>query len=159
MDQQEGTRLWPWIATFAGIGAVVTILWLISWALITRQLGNPMNPGPFGDMFGAVNALFSGYAFAGIIVAILMQRLELKAQREESARSTKAQQGLGRAAAIEAQLQANIFLHGQTSALEYIRARSGQAVPDDTEIKLDIVRHIENLLTDLEELGKRPDTE
>ena len=115
MDQQEGTRLWPWIATFAGIGAVVTILWFISWALITLYLGvNPTKPGPFGDMFGAVNAWFSGLAFAGIIVAILMQRQELKAQREEAARSTKAQQGLGRAAAIEAQLQANIFLFEQS---------------------------------------------
>ena len=103
MDQQEGTKLWPWIATFAGIGAVVTILWFISWALITLYLGvNPTKPGPFGDMFGAVNAWFSGLAFAGIIVAILMQRQELKSQREEAARSTKAQQGLGRAAAIEA---------------------------------------------------------
>jgi len=77
MDQQKGTSLWPWIAIFASAGAVVTILWLISWALITRLLGNPTGPGPFGDMFGAVNALFSGLAFAGIIVAILMQRQEL----------------------------------------------------------------------------------
>lgn len=39
--------------------------------------------GQFGDMFGAINALFSGLAFAGIILTILLQREELKAQREE----------------------------------------------------------------------------
>ena len=110
MNQEKGTSLWPWIAIFAGAGAVVTILWLISWALITRQLGNPMNPGPFGDMFGAVNSLFSGLAFAGIIVAILMQRQELKLQREELARSTKAQEAQERALVIAARLDANVAL-------------------------------------------------
>ena len=34
-------------------------------------------------MFGAVNALFSGMAFVGIIIAILMKREELELQRKE----------------------------------------------------------------------------
>lgn len=39
--------------------------------------------GTFGDMFGSINALFSGLAFAGIIYTILLQREELNEQREE----------------------------------------------------------------------------
>jgi hypothetical protein len=39
--------------------------------------------GQFGDMFGMINALFSGLAFAGIIFTIYLQRQELKAQRRE----------------------------------------------------------------------------
>jgi hypothetical protein len=39
--------------------------------------------GQFGDVFGSVNALFSGLAFAGLIYAILLQRTELALQREE----------------------------------------------------------------------------
>ena len=39
--------------------------------------------GQIGDMFGAVNSLFSGLAFAGLLVAILMQRTELRMQRVE----------------------------------------------------------------------------
>ena len=39
--------------------------------------------GTFGDMFGAVNSLFSGLAFAGVVYAILMQRKELELQRAE----------------------------------------------------------------------------
>ena len=39
--------------------------------------------GQFGDMFGFVNALFSGLAFAGVIVAILLQREELRLQRRD----------------------------------------------------------------------------
>jgi len=39
--------------------------------------------GQFGDMFGVVNTLFSGFAFAGVIYAILLQREDLALQREE----------------------------------------------------------------------------
>lgn len=39
--------------------------------------------GTFGDTFGALNALFSGLAFTGVIVTILIQRAELKNQRLE----------------------------------------------------------------------------
>ena len=39
--------------------------------------------GTFGDMFGGLNALFSGAAFAGIIITILLQRRELELQRKE----------------------------------------------------------------------------
>ena len=41
------------------------------------------NRGPFGDMFGAVNALFSGFAFAGLIITIRQQREDLKLQSNE----------------------------------------------------------------------------
>lgn len=39
--------------------------------------------GTFGDTFGALNALFSGLAFAGIILSLRVQHEELKLQREE----------------------------------------------------------------------------
>ncbi len=39
--------------------------------------------GALGDAFGAINALFSGLALAGVIVAIIMQGQELRLQREE----------------------------------------------------------------------------
>ncbi|MCG7949111.1 MAG: hypothetical protein N0C84_22500 [Candidatus Thiodiazotropha taylori] len=54
--------------------------------------------GTFGDMFGAVNTLFSGLAFAGLIYAIYLQsrelslqRVELMQTREELAKSAKSQ--------------------------------------------------------------------
>ncbi len=40
-------------------------------------------PGEFGDSFGMLTALFSGLAFAGLIITLIMQGDELKAQREE----------------------------------------------------------------------------
>ncbi|WP_182310702.1 putative phage abortive infection protein [Aeromonas media] len=39
--------------------------------------------GVFGDSYGALNTLFSAFAFTGIIASIYFQREELKATREE----------------------------------------------------------------------------
>lgn len=43
--------------------------------------------GTFGDMFGGLNTLFSGFAFAGIIYTILLQKKELVLQRSEMERN------------------------------------------------------------------------
>lgn len=48
--------------------------------------------GSFGDMFGAVNALFSGVALLGVIYAIFLQKEELELQRIELRRSAEAQE-------------------------------------------------------------------
>lgn len=39
--------------------------------------------GVFGDTFGAINSLFSGLAFAGLLYTIILQSRELKLQRDE----------------------------------------------------------------------------
>ena len=38
----------------------------------------------FGDSFGAVNALFAGFAFAGMIIALYLQRQQFKEQQEQN---------------------------------------------------------------------------
>ena len=99
---------WKWFGLAA---AFVLALWGFSWGLLWWQPTSTTGPGPFGDMFGAVNALFSGLAFAGIIVALWLQRRdlemqrgllqiqmeEIKLQRKELARSAAAQEELVRA--------------------------------------------------------------
>jgi hypothetical protein len=69
------------------------------WAGAGAWLYDLPERGTFGDMFGAVNALFSGLAFVGVIYAILLQRQELALQRieleltrKELARSAEAQE-------------------------------------------------------------------
>lgn len=42
--------------------------------------------GQFGDMFGAVNALFTGLAFAGVVAALFLQNDAVKEQREQMAK-------------------------------------------------------------------------
>jgi hypothetical protein len=67
------------------IFAVVVVLWVIcGFSLYWVK-----DRGTIGDMFGTVNALFSGLAFAGIIITILLQRQELKLQRRELRLSRK----------------------------------------------------------------------
>ena len=56
-------------------------LWLGTLCLL-KDL-DPIKRGTFGDMFGSINALFSGFAFAGIIITIWFQRKELMLQRQE----------------------------------------------------------------------------
>lgn len=59
----------------------IVALWLIT--LFSLVWFDGTTRGTFGDMFGSINALFSGLALAGIILTILMQRQELQLQRDE----------------------------------------------------------------------------
>lgn len=67
------------------------VLWVASIPLVMLYYGEPGNSSEFGDMFGAVNALFSGLALAGIIYAIIIQRQELILTRQELTRTAEAQ--------------------------------------------------------------------
>ena len=67
------------------IGAISVLVIIGLWYFTYCKLQGltPDERGTFGDMFGSVNALYSGLAFAGIIFTILLQRKELKYQRDE----------------------------------------------------------------------------
>jgi hypothetical protein len=90
--------------------ATIIAIHVISGVVIYRVLGDWPERGQFGDQFGAVNALFSGLAFAGVIVTILLQREELQLQRqeleqtrEELRRSASAQEASEKALAAQAE--------------------------------------------------------
>ncbi|NVJ46995.1 MAG: hypothetical protein HWE21_10830 [Cytophagia bacterium] len=51
--------------------------------LLAREYPDLTNRGTFGDSFGALNAMISGLAFAGIIYTIILQQNQLKMQSEE----------------------------------------------------------------------------
>lgn len=69
---------------------IVTLLYGIVVSQMT--LGDSNERGTFGDMFGGINAVFSGFAFAGVIVTILMQMRELELTRNELKKSADAQE-------------------------------------------------------------------
>tara|TARA_R110002050_G_scaffold100607_2_gene208373 strand:- start:21901 stop:22779 length:879 start_codon:yes stop_codon:yes gene_type:complete len=77
---KKENNIWLYI-----IGIFSVILIIVLWFLTYFYLKDlePNDRGTLGDMFGTINALFSGLAFAGIIFTILLQRRELKYQREE----------------------------------------------------------------------------
>jgi hypothetical protein len=62
---------------------LVIVIWGISAALIMMVLPEWSDRGTFGDLFGAVNALFSALAFAALIYTIILQREEIKQNRNE----------------------------------------------------------------------------
>ncbi|HEY8964617.1 MAG TPA: putative phage abortive infection protein [Alphaproteobacteria bacterium] len=71
-----------------GLFLCVTSLWFGSQYLYLLFDGYSLTSsdsakGEFGDRFGAINALFSGLAFAGLIYAIFLQRKELEETRKE----------------------------------------------------------------------------
>lgn len=75
------------------IGAALIIgLWFLSFVLISTFYSTPTERGTFGDMFGAINALFSGLAFLGLIIALILQKKELEEQRKEIGNSIEAQE-------------------------------------------------------------------
>ena len=99
--------------TFLILIATVIFLWALSGILIYSYFPNTER-GMIGDMFGAINSLFSGLALVGIIYAILLQNEDLKLQkdelrlnREELAKSAVAQQKM------------EISLKEQTESLSY----------------------------------------
>ncbi|MCS7005891.1 MAG: putative phage abortive infection protein [Cytophagales bacterium] len=68
---------------------VVIGMWLLSWAFLMTYYNLPDNAGEFGDMFGTVNSLFSGLTFAGIGYSIVLQRREIRMQRDQIALNHK----------------------------------------------------------------------
>ncbi|WP_202617371.1 hypothetical protein, partial [Roseimaritima sediminicola] len=100
------------------VGAVLVVaVWAIAGLLTWRSFESPELRGTFGDMFGAVNALFSGLAFLGVIVAIILQKMELEEQRREIRDSRLAHQQSARA--LEGQLESST-LQVEIDALNHI---------------------------------------
>lgn len=66
--------------------AVTAAIVILFFWLVTLYLGFNLefnNRGTFGDMFGSINALYSGMALAGIIFTIFLQMDDLKLTRKE----------------------------------------------------------------------------
>jgi hypothetical protein len=114
---------------FLGVCALWAAFGLGAWFSTTDKA----KAGQFGDTFGAVNALFSGLAFAGVIVALWYQGHELALQRQSSDLSAY----LNAAACVLAGLEK----HAQTEE----GLRSG---PSDTAHRM-LLGEIELLLLDL----------
>lgn len=116
---------------------LVIVAWALSAVLISAFFSNGSDRGTFGDMFGAVNALFSGFAFAGLIYTILLQKKELSLQRHELAltRGEMAGQRVqmeSQAATLKLQQFESTFfqllrVHGDiVNAIDLVRSNDGQ---------------------------------
>ena len=126
------SRLWVFALVFiACAGFVVFVLLKVPYA-IEHWVGiedKATGVGEYGDQYGMANALFAGLAFAGVIVAMLMQSKELQYQREELIRTKKVLDGQRvqleeQAASMKQQTFENTFFKLLSLAVETIEAHT-----------------------------------
>jgi hypothetical protein len=108
LTNQKEDSLKPLIILFV----LIFIIWGIFLIIMLCTPQEWVIKGQFGDMFGSINALFSGLAFGGVIFTILLQRNELALQRQELietrkklARTALAQENSEKALNKQVQLQ------------------------------------------------------
>jgi hypothetical protein len=111
---------------------VVFVVWGIAFVVVLFGMQNWNDRGNFGDSFGDINALFSGFAFAGIIYTILLQKKELSQQRQELAdtrvelrRAADAQERSERAFKKQIEMMnLSARLNALNSAVEYYNSKA-----------------------------------
>lgn len=72
----------PWIIFAIAVLFIIAVCLLFVYIMNEQPWGMDKR-GQFGDMFGALGAVFSGLAFAGLIVTLIQQHDDLKLQRED----------------------------------------------------------------------------
>ncbi len=91
--------------SFYFLMATVALIWAISIPFLLNFFPRPEEAGSFGDMFGAINALFSGLAFAGVIYALILQDNETRQNTEQFQKSIRATEISARLTAYSTLLQ------------------------------------------------------
>lgn len=81
-EENSSRKYSKWFGTIA----LSVLLFCVGYGVV---LSGCEERGTFGDMFGAVGALFSGLAFAGVIVTMLQQSETLKLQRKDLRNQTE----------------------------------------------------------------------
>lgn len=88
-DRMPDRRTW---SLFLKVSLLVIGIWGASATALVLTVDDFGKSGTFGDSFGVLNTLFSGLAFAGIIVTVKMQNDEMREQRKELQKQKKAAQ-------------------------------------------------------------------
>lgn len=119
-----------------GMAAACVIYYEVA---LKRLLPNDLasDAAEFGDAFGALNSYVSGLAFAGLVIAIFLQRHELKVQRKalkrsiaEAKQSSKALTDQVKVSVISAKLAAlpHLINFHYKSALGFSKKITGEKI-------------------------------
>ena len=122
----------------------ITVLWVVSAIIMLVIPTDMQTKGQIGDMFGGINALFSGLALAGVIYAIILQKQDLKLQREELKltreelqRTAKAQEKSERALREQVQsMEKTAMINGLSSILQYLGSSLITSMTGRTDVNL-----------------------
>jgi hypothetical protein len=150
---------------------VVLLIWLGTWVLTVYFLSAWPERGQFGDLFGSVNALFSGLAFAGLLFTVRLQQEQLSTQRKEfgaqlkelklqseeliSSRKELARQASAQHALYRATV-AQIAVAAANARIESIKLDSESVVPSGRD---SFKKQIDAVVAGLEALSDRMEAE
>lgn len=142
----------------------VVLVWALGGASIWLLNSDGASRGQAGDMFGAVNALFTGLAFAGLIVTLRtqqtqlevqrtelsLQREELKLQREEmkGSRAELANQVAAQKAMVKVSL-AQIAVASAQAKIEAMKVRGGAGIGNNKDEAADRIEAVGQSLSAL----------
>jgi hypothetical protein len=118
-------------ATFGILCGGVAVLWALCTLIIFLVFDNWTTRGQAGDSFGAVNALFSGLAFAGVIYSMNLQRKELNYQRQELQATREVYEAQLEEMRSSRELQAQPLAIPDITKLEVERPRPYYTPPED----------------------------
>jgi len=90
---------------FLGLLVVILVAWYFSITFVTGIFGEPKTLSESGDMFGGVNALFSGLALAGVIYAVILQTVDVKTNQKNLEKSIEANRVSSELVALAALIQ------------------------------------------------------
>lgn len=148
VDGRNGWPAWGGVVVFL----VVIVFWsVLGWWVPARMLGRPDSADEAGAMFGAVEALFTGLAFAGLLIELNLQRQELALQRQdlfetrkELARAASAQEHTEQfmaeqveVARVSARAAAAAQLYAYYSAQYKLKA---PCFPEEEQAVVDLIR-------------------
>ena len=139
MDKETETSKQTWSYYLPFIFVILS--WIAFWYFSKSCNIGWETKGQFGDTFGTINALFSGLAFAGVIVTILLQREDLQLTQKELKRSTQAQEES--ANALKEQIKSMRYasmLEGYSSLLNNLNHLVAENKDDISSIKYSRLR-------------------
>lgn len=101
---------------------IVVVLWILFGLLaifgrqivgwISASAAESIEPGTFGDMFGAGNAFFSALAFAFVVITLRLQVKELKEARLDRKANLQHQEVIAKSQEAAAQMQRTLARSG-----------------------------------------------
>ena len=122
---------------FFAIALTIIALWLGSAALIVHFLDDWTQRGAFGDLFGSVNALFSGLAFAGVLYTIFLQRQEIERNRDDIEANRRNQQHAKKVMDAQLkQMKQTTRLHALTALMEYFNRQIADPTSSEEKVLL-----------------------
>lgn len=127
------------------LGAVV-IAWLVAFVAVYFAIADWEHRGQFGDMFGALNVLFSGFAFAALYFTISLQQKQLRQQDEQiqlQREELRLQREEMAASRIELTRQANAQVALTRATIAQVRVASVNARIEAQKLWIDTPRRQE----------------